>query len=77
VVNRSLSSSLFFPWIFVYYMSPFDSPLQNWFLIMQEVFTLKGLKLKFGFNSLTFIWMKKKQLAMIAMIAMVLNGKHK
>jgi hypothetical protein len=55
-------------------MSPFDSPLQNWFLITQEVFILKGLKSKIGFNSLTFIWMKKKQLAMIPM---VLNGKHK
>jgi hypothetical protein len=71
-----------FPSIFKFFMSPFDSPLQNWFLLMQWVFTLKVLNQKlnlkfyqiyFWFEFLVYcIWMKKEQ---VVMITVVLNGK--
>jgi hypothetical protein len=44
------------------------SKVLNWNL------NLKFYQMDFWFEFLTFIWMKKEQLAMIAM---VLNGKHK
>jgi len=40
-------SLIFSPSNVIYYMSPFDSPLQNWFMFDVFLFIFKGLKSKF------------------------------